>query len=207
MNDSAARKFCASRWRWPIVSIVTIVLGLVIVLPLADDYFTNIENRRALAEQLLLAKATAETLPALEQRVLAQAEHLAELESHAVGEKTIGSYRRRLVEMVRESGCQMRNIGVSEVNCRAWIEGDSPLTVRQPEKNSNKKTPFFLERRSMLLSVGGTSADVNNLLKKLQETLTFTHPRRLVMQSAGRGGKKVTMEIEFWLFTLVRQDA
>ena len=86
------------------------------------------------------------------------------------------------------------------------MEDDSPLVERQSNGKKDKPTPYVLERRSVLLSVDGTTANVNTLLEKLHEESTLMHPRRVKFHSAGRAGSKVTMEIELWLFALVQKS-
>ncbi len=207
MNESLARKFCESPYRPLIVTIATVVLMLVAVLPMVDDYYNNKRSHTALVENLARASETVETLPMFQQRAEALGQRLAELDALSVNEKNVGDYRSRLVDLVRESGCQMRKIDVSKTTRRTWMEDDSPLVEKQPSGTENKPTPFMLERRNVVLSVDGTTANVNTLLEKLQEESTFIHPRRLKFHSVGRDGNKVTMEVELWLFALAQKTA
>ena len=205
MNESLLREFCESRNRWLIITIVTLALGLVIVLPIADDYFDNQENCRALDEELVHAKEAAASLPKFQQRVEALNKQVAELESLAVNDDTVGKYRSRLVDLVRETGCQMRRIDVNEAYRRPWMEEDLPLAEKQPRGKEGRPTPFVLDRRSVLLTVDGSTASIYALLEKLREGSTFMHLRRLKLNAANHVGNKVTMEIELWLFSLLRK--
>jgi hypothetical protein len=73
--------------------------------------------------------------------------------------------------------------------------------------SSGKATPFFLERRSIQLSVNGKTHDIYSLLERLQQDNTLAHPERMQIQSDGQNGETVTMDLELLLFALSRQSS
>ncbi len=205
MNESVLRNFCESRYRRLIVIIGTLVLGLAVTIPLVDDYFDNQESHAALTEELVCARQTTERLPQFREKFSELNRQVAELEARSVGEASLGNYRSQLVEVVRESGCQMRRITVSNPSRQAWLENDTPLrTTRSAGREKPKTTPFVLERHSIVLAVDGTTTSLNALLEHLQSDSKFVHPHRLTMNTTGQEGTKVTAEIELWLFALTR---
>src|SRR5436853_3280590 len=131
MNNSLIRKFCESRYRWPIVATATAVTALATVLPLVDEYFDNRNSRNGLAEELVRAQQTASALPEYEERAAKVTGELEGLESRAVDDATLARFRSRLVDVVRESGCQIRQIEVGTATKRPWIQGDDPLAEAQ----------------------------------------------------------------------------
>jgi hypothetical protein len=207
MNESLVRKFCESPRRKLIVATVTILLGLAVVTPLVDDYFDKRESRRALAEELDRAHQTASQLPALEKQVAAVVEKLDAMEARSVSEETVSGYRTRLVEMIRDSNCQIRRLDVAQPTLRAWKEGDSPLLEGKTGDSSGKATPFSLERRSIQLSVSGKTHDLYSLLERLQKDTTLAHPERIELHADGQHGEAVNMELEMLLFALSRQKS
>lgn len=204
MNESPIRRFCESTHRKLIVVIVTALVGLVVLIPLVDDYFDKKESRRALAEELDHAQETAKILPAFEKRVAELTEEVGRFESRSVSRHSLSQYRGRLVEMIRDSGCHLRRIDVSAPTLRPWLEGDNPLKKPVAGKVTEKSTPFVLERRNVALSVDGTMENICGLLDKLHEDNTFAYPQRLHLHGAGRRGGSVALDLELRLFALSR---
>jgi len=205
MNDSLIRKFCESRHRWLIVATATALVGLAVLLPMVDDYFDKRNSRSDLAEDLVAARQTAAQLPKFESQTKAVRQELAELEIRTVDDAGVARFRSRLVDFVRESGCQIRRIEVGAPTRRPWTENDRPLSdASSPDAAS---TPFALERRSVILSVDGAMSAVQELLARLEKEQTLSHPHRLQMQAASGGGETVTLELELWLFALSRTAA
>lgn len=207
MNESPLQKLADSQHRWLIVAIVTIIFGLLVMIPLVDVYFDKKESRSTLTEELDVARLTAEKLPEFEKRVARITSELEQIESREVTEETVSRYRSSLVEMVREAGCQVRRIDVSLPATRAWIKDDDPLEGKVVSGAPNTKTPFHLETRSVALQVGGTMENVQGLLKQLYKDNKFAYPRRVELQSTNSQDGDVTLELEMWLFALERHRA
>ncbi len=207
MNSSLTRKFCESRYRWLIVATATTLLGLAAVLPQADDYFDKRNSRNELAENLVRARQTAETLPQCEARVAEVGGQLQALQVRTVDEERLTQFRNRIVEIVRDSGCQIRQLEVSTPTIRAWQKEDNPLQEVVEAKGKDKATPFVLERRSMTLAVDGGMTAIHELLGRLEKEQTLSHPHRVHLQGSSPEGDTVTLELELWLFALSRAPA
>ena len=205
MNDSLARRFCESRHRWLIVAIATALLALVALLPMVDDYFDKSTSRSDLTEELAAARLTAESLPAYEKQAEQVRSELEALEVRAVDEAGVAKFRSRLVDLVRESGCQIRRIDVGAPTRRPWSENDDALAEIGLPRGA--AAPFTLERRSVVLAVDGNMPAVHELLDRLEKERTLSHPHRLQMQGASANGETVTLELELWLFALSRTAA
>jgi hypothetical protein len=204
MNNSPIRKFCESRFRWLIVATATGVIALAAVLPLVDEYCDNNSSRSGLAEELVRARETAAALPQYEKRAAAIRQELEALEARTVDDSTLASFRSRLVDIVHESGCQIRQIDVGSPVRRPWTQGDDPLREAAAASGQNGATPFSLERRSVLLSVDGAMPAIHDLLGRLEQEHTLSHPHRVQMQASTTGGENVMLELELWLFALAR---
>jgi hypothetical protein len=171
---------------------------------LVDEYFDNRSSRSELSEELVRARDTAGALPEFKQRSEQVASALEALELRTVDDASLAAFRSRLVDAVRESGCQMRQIEVSEPTRRPWSIGDNPLKEPDQAAGKDSKTPFMLERRSVLVAVDGPMPAINDLLLRLEQERTLSHPHRLQMQAATAGGETVMLELELWLFALAR---
>lgn len=207
MNDSLTRKFCESPYRWLIVATVTCIPALTGVLPQADDYFDKRNSRSELAEDLVRARETARLLPQHEARVAEAREELQAIELRTVDEERLAQYRNRIVEIVRDSGCQIRQLDVGAPTKRAWRQGDDPLKESVESVGKAGVTPFLLERRTMNLSVDGPMPAIHALLNRLEKEHTLAHPHRLHLQGAGVEGETATLQLELWLFALARGQA
>ena len=207
MNDTIVRRFCESPRRKLIVAIVTILSGLAVLVPLVDEYFDKKESRRTLAEELEKARQTAGRLPSLEKQVTDVVAKLTVMEERAVSEETVSGYRTRLVDMVRESRCQIRRFDVATPVRRPWKDGDDPLTETAQGDSLRKATPFTLERRNIHLSVNGRTHDIFVLLEQLAKDTTLAHPERIELRSDGPNTETVTMELDMQLFALSRQNS
>ena len=207
MNESPLRRFCESEHRWLIVAIVTTIFGLLVLFPLVDDYFDKKVGHATLVEELKTAQQTVETLPKIEEQVNQLNEELALIESREISAEDVSRYRSEIVELVRQKDCQVRRIDVSKPAVRPWYKQDDPLLNTVSGGAAKNKTPFSLERRSVVLLVDGTMESVQDLLKGLHEGKTFAYPRRLQLQSTNANDDKVTLELEMWIFALTRLKA
>ncbi len=207
MNSSLIRKFCESRSRWPIVATAAALIALAAVAPAAEEYFDNRSRRSELTEELDRARRTAGALAEYEGRHAAAREKLDALEQRTVDDSTLAAFRSRLVDIIRESGCQIRQIEVGAPTRRPWMQADNPLADAEQPDRQGAATSFQLERRSVLLVVDGPMPNVHDLFSRLDEERTISHPRRLQMQAASTGGESVVVELEFWLFALARTPA
>ena len=203
MNESPLRMFCESRHRKLIVAIVTSLVGLALLLPLSDEYFDNRESRRTLTDDLDRVQKMEDTLPSFMKRAASQEAKVQELEGVTVSEASIASYRDAILEMVRESGCQMRNLQAGQPTTRPWLKDDNPL-IKQVKATKKNKTPFKLERRSLSLLVDGDMTSIYEFLTRFEEEKKTAFPHKVRLTNAtGRGGT-ATLEMNLWLFALTR---
>jgi hypothetical protein len=206
MNDSLTRKFCESPHRWAIVATATGLVALAALLPMVDEYFDKRSSRSELSEELAAARQTAKLLPVYERQAAEVGKELETLEARAVDEPGLARFRSRLVDVVRDSGCQIRRIEVGAPTRRPWKENDEPLSELS-ESAGEGATPFSLERRSVILAVDGSMSAIHELIAQLEKEKTISHSHRLQLQAAGGGGESVTLELELWLFALSRTAA
>jgi hypothetical protein len=203
MNESLLRNFCESRHRKLIVAIVTTLLGLAVLWPVTDDYFDERESRRTLMDDLDRARQKEMTLPAFEQRVAELEEKVSLLEGRTVSAESVSQYRTNLLKIIREAGCQMRRLDVGTPTRRPWMRDDDALQSTAA-LGVTDKTSFQLERRNINLSIDGEMTSIHNLLDQLEKDHTIAYPHRLQLHSTGGRTTSATLELELWLFALVR---
>jgi len=203
MSDSLLRNLCDYRHRKLIVAIATTLLALLVLLPVTDDYFDKSESRRTLTDDLGRARDTEKLLPAFERRVEVMEENVAVLKAQTVSEESISQYRSKLLELIQSAGCQMRRLDVEAPTRRPWIKGDDPLhTVAGP--GTKDKTAFQLERHSINMSIDGDMTSIHSLLDLLDKDKTIAYPRLLRLHSNRGRSTNATLDMELWLFALVR---
>lgn len=203
MNDSPLRAFCESRHRKLIVAIVTTLVGLAVFTQLSDDYCDNRENRRILSDDLDRARQMERQLPKFTKAVALQEAKARELEELTVSDASMTAYRDRILEIVRQSGCQMRTLQAGQPTTRPWLKKDDPL-VKQVKANKKNKTPFQLQRRNLSLLVDGEMANIHKLLALLEEQQSTAFPHRVTLSAASSRSGNATMEMNLWLFALTR---
>ena len=207
MTESPIRKLCESPHRKLIVVIVTTLFGLLVLIPLVDDYFDNKESHNSLSEDLESARLTEAGLPDVEKQVAEILEKLATFESRAISSQNTSDYRSKVVELVRDTGCQVRRFDVSTPIRRPWMKNDNPLEIKAPQGAKHTKTPFALERRNVVLLVDGSMQSLRDFLGQLHKDEALAYLNRLELKSTSRGSDQVTMEVELWLFALGRLKA
>ncbi len=208
MNDTILRRFCESSRRGLIVAIVTILLGLVAWSPLVDEYFDNQESRRVLTDDLEIAYQTQELLPKLQDSAKELQAEVTAIESRCISEDSVSKYRSKLVELVRQSGCQVRRLDLVSPTMRPWLEKDNPLEKSSVAQGSSRmSTPFVLESRKVVLSVAGKMQDVSGFLDRVQKDSTLAYPEHMHMRSDTGNGETITLDMEMWLYALGRKTS
>ncbi len=195
-------RFCDSPRRWLIVTGATFLVALATVLPQVDQYLSlraEIEEQR---EQLAEAEQTATQLPHFRQTAKRTGAELGQLEDKTLPAQRVAAFRSQLVDLVRESGCQVRRIGVGNVRTRNWRENDHPLA--DSKANGGKKTPFELETRPVSLSVTGGMNELRDLFARIEKHGMMMHAHSIDLRPTGRNSRVVQMEIELWCFALTR---
>jgi hypothetical protein len=59
----------------------------------------------------------------------------------------------------------------------------------------------------VILAVDGAMSAIQDLLTRLENEQTLSHPHHLQLQAVSASGETVTLELELWLFALSRTAA
>ena len=207
MIETAIRQLIDHPRGMLIVITLSFVLGLALVLPLADEYSALREEADNLHQSLSEAQLERQNLPLFEKRIENQESELAALEDKAISDDEASEFRHRMVALVRESGCQVRKVSLSDPKQRDWLQDDNPVrTIRRTGKKQ-KKTEYQLKSRVFALSVSGTAEDVRSLLAAIHREQPLAYTRSLSLRPADGQRTEVVLEIELWLFELEKNQA
>lgn len=201
------RRLCESPHRKLIVTIVTTLFGLLVLIPLVDEYFDNQESLSNLTGDLDRARSTAKSLPKIEKQFAELSEKLTQIESRSITGDSLSAYRNKVVGLVHSTNCRVKQFDVGTPVLRPWMSKDSALETKLQKNAKNKKTPFTLERRNVALLVDGPMESLKELLGKIHDDDSMAYLHHMELQGAARGKGDVTLKIELWLFALNRHKA
>ena len=131
---------------------------------------------------------------------------LADLEARTVSVEQAHLFRQEVVEFVRESECQVREIHLAEPSSRVFREGDSPLEQRSSGKRNRDESPYILNTQPLSLSITGTLPSVKNLLSRLQATEKMIYSKSLSLVPSRENREEVALNLELLLFDLTKVE-
>jgi hypothetical protein len=206
MNEHALRKFCESRHRPLIVIAGTFVAGLVLVLPSVDVYYAGRSEKSALEGELENARGIAANTQ-LESRLTEKLSQLAAMDDRTVDDESLPALRGRLLDLAKETGCNIRRLNVGAAASRPWLANDDPTVSRVDAKTleMESSTGFVLEWRPVNVSLSGSSVNLRAMLERISASNMLMHTKSLEMFPPSPNRQSLTLDLELWYFTLVRR--
>jgi hypothetical protein len=126
-----------------------------------------------------------------------------------VDDDSLPALRGRLLELAKETNCNIRRFNVGAASSRPWLAGDDPLAPRIDAAAKNKDgesgTGFVIEWRPVNLSLTGSGADLRALIERITTSEKFMHMKSLEMFPASPSRQSLTLEMELWFYTLARK--
>jgi hypothetical protein len=205
MIEQTLRKFCESRHRWLIVIAGTFAVGLVLVIPLVDAYCAGRNEKEALLAELDSARQIAAQISETENRVAAELSQLKVFEARTTDDNSLPVLRGKLVDLAKETECNIRRLSVGAASSRPWNPGDDPISPAGNTKPGEPASAFVLEWRPVSISVSGTSANLRALLERIAATGMLMHAKSLEMYPSSASRQNLSLDMELWYFTLVRR--
>jgi len=205
MIEPALRRFCESKHRKLIVIAGTFVVGLVLVLPLVDVYSAGRSEKEALLAELVSAEEVAKTLPQMDSRVAEKVAQLEAFQKRTVDEESLPALREKLVDLAKEAGCSIRRLNVGAATSRPWSPGDNPIAPAADSKRGESKLGFLLEWRPVSISLSGTSANLRNMVERVEAAGMLMHTKAFEMYPSSPTRQTLTLDMELWYFTLARR--
>jgi hypothetical protein len=206
MIEKTLRSFCESRRRWLIVIAGTFVVGLVLLVPLADLYFAERGEKTGLLAELASAQEVVETIGKSEADLAAKTAELKTYEARSVDEQSLAALRTRLVELARDTGCSLRRLNVGAGSTRPWhgVNESTAINDVKPSKATEAATGFNLEWRPVTVSVSGTNANLCSLLERMEADHMLMHTKTFEMRPDNEGHKNLNLDMELWYYNLAR---
>ena len=205
MIEQALRRFCELQHRWLIVIAGTFVVALVLVMPLVDAYFAGSDEKEALLDELDSAKRITADLDQFERRVAEKLSQLKTFEARTVTEDTLASFRERLVDLAKESDCNIRRLSVGGALSRPWVPGQDPVAATSDSKQKEASSAFMLEWRPVSISLSGTSVSLRTMLERVANSTMLMHTKSIEMYPSSPTRQSLTLDLELWYFTLTRR--
>ena len=183
MIETILRGFLEHRGRKWIVTTVIFAIGLLVLWPLADEYVALGDQRRHKESTLANTQAMVAKLTQVRAQAQQKRDHLTELEGQVLNEANLQEYRQRVVQLIRDSGCQIRRINVGEAKNRPWFEKDQ-IHTRTKKRSRGKKTAFQLGTQGLSLSITGPLPGIKTLLRRLKEENKLVHTKSFAIHPA-----------------------
>lgn len=207
MIEQALRKFCESSYRKLIVIGVTFIVGLVLIMPLVDAIRAGHDEKENLLVELDSARNVAAEIKGFETRVAEKMATLKGLEDRTVNEDTMPALRSALVDIAKETDCNIRRLNVGTTTARSWKPGENLFA---PSTDSKSLEPtsgpkFQLEWRPVSVSLSGTSASLKNMIERVAASKKLMHIKSLEMYPTSPNRQTLTMDVEIWYCTLARK--
>lgn len=182
--------------RW-IVIILTLAVVVLVIWPVADDYSDLRVQRGKLLAVLEETRLAVAPLERLEVEAAQRQAVLDQLESGLVKEDQVHVFRKKVVALVRESGCVMRRIRVGSTAVQPWTDdGSQPRTVAA----AGGTTRWLVKTRLLSLTVAGSLEEVKQLLARLRQAGHWLHTRNLSLRGEGASAGKVVLELELLMY-------
>jgi hypothetical protein len=205
MIEQTLRQFCESKYRWLIVIAGTFIAVLVLVLPLVDVYRAGRNEKETLLAELDSAKQVAAGLAQFERRTAEKLTQLSAFEARTVDDDSLPALRGKLVDLAKDTSCNIRRLNVGAASSRPWIAGEDPTAPAGIAKPDATKSGFMLEWRPVSISLNGTSANLRTLLERIAAAGMLMHTKSLEMYPSSPTRQNLTLDMELWYFTLTRR--
>jgi hypothetical protein len=205
MSESYVEQLAGSRYRWLIVTSITLGIALATLLPQVDHYIASRSERAELEEQIARATEMAESLQEYETKVAEKSAMLTGYRNRLVDETRVTALRNWLVDAARDSGCQVRKIDIGAPDQRAWRLDDQSLDFSPNTVNEKNEGLFNLQKRRVMLSISGSSDEIRSLLKVIDADNRLAHPHTIELRPSPRQ-RNVQLDLILWYYALVRSN-
>jgi hypothetical protein len=201
MIERLLRKCLEGPHRRRVVIILSLALGLLVLWPEVDSYLALCEQRQSLRAELQNIEATVRRLDELEQRALQQRESLRVLEAACVPPERLTVFRGEVVELARQTTCQIQRINAGESRQRPWRRGDNPLSV-EPAGGAPPEGNYVLRTQSLAITVSGKLANLRQFLERLLTRDVLIYGSQFTLRGGEGDPSEAVLELECRLFDL-----
>jgi hypothetical protein len=209
MIEPALRRFLAYEKRKEAVIIGTILAGLVMVWPAADEYIAARQRTHDVRIQREEAEVEIAKLPQFTRMQELKTKELEVLAKQLVEGDAARKLQSDLMELGRQTGCTVLRAQLSDPSSRVWNENDHPVPgsrLRDP----GAETPFQLDTRQLSLSIAGPMNGLYAFLEGLHRVDKVVHARAMAIKGGNAGDESNydtgTLDMNLLLFDLTKRE-
>ncbi len=211
MNNSALGRFLVHPARhWGVVAMI-LGLGLMVMLPAADDYGDSRKMRAELQKTVARQRHEVKDLDETKQEASAKLADLKQWQARAFSDDQLRSFRQEVEDWARKSGCQVRRIRLDPkaARTRPWRKGDSLERTSGSSRRTNARNapPYVLKSQPLSVSVSGPLEGVKDLLAQLHSARRLLQSKSLTINPSPGKATGVDLIIELELFDLTKVKA
>jgi hypothetical protein len=146
-------------------------------------------------------EAAVERLDELEQRALRQRESLRSLEAKCVPPERLTVFRGEVVELARQTMCQIQRINAGESRQRPWRKGDNPLST-EPSGGASPEGNYVLRSQPLSITVSGNLANLRTFLERMLARDVLIYGSQFSLRPTEADPSEALLELECRLFDL-----
>ena len=183
--------------------IVTFLVGLLTLIPAADEYSALRERSDEVARLVQQGLHDRDGMAAVRAKFDEIQEELQNHHQRIISDDSAHHVREKLVDFARGSNCHPRRIDVGAVRVRQWHEQDDPIQAVSTAKRG-KKTDFRLEVRELRMTLTGDINQIESFLDKFETLDVQMNLQQVNMRSLDPGGDQIQLELVLELFGIRR---
>jgi hypothetical protein len=204
MIEPLLRRLIEHKRRKLIVTILTVLTGLLVVLPAADEYNAAKERTSTAHKDLEETKGEVKSLPRFEEIFELRMAELEALQDRTLSLAAAQNLREQLVEIVRQADCTMLQARLGDPMKRDWTTEDNAVDDFSVSNRGNP-TPYQLETRQISLSIAGPMPNLLHFLARLCEIDKMIHTKDLNLKRSGSEENSAILTMDVLLFDLVKK--
>jgi hypothetical protein len=201
MIERILRECLEGPHRRRVVIILSLALGLFVLWPEVDSYLALCDQRDRLQTELQSIEETVGRLSQLERRESEQREALRSLEAACVPPERLTVFRGEVVEMARQTNCQIQRINAGESRQRPWRRGDDPLAT-EPAGGTSPEGNYVLRTQSLSITMSGKLASLRTFLERLLTRDVLIYASQISLRPAESDPSEAVLDLECRLFDL-----
>lgn len=181
-----------------------ILIGLMVLIPNSPWLFSFWQYHRTYLNLTHLIESTPQLRRQLDKASTQQAEldtRMQRLQDCMIcTELDTHQFETTVVQLVRKSNCQLRQIDVGEPFTRPWYHQDNPFSDLEPEFDESSGLSIY--KSTFSLMIAGSLDDLLSCLADIQHDSRMSHVTKVVIRPDDHSAGMHFLEIEILLFGL-----
>ncbi len=206
MIERLLRECLEGPHRRRIVITLSLALGFFLVWPSVDSLLALREQRAQMQAELEEIVREVARRGQWEQQATERRAALERLEAACMPPERLSVFRGEVVDLARQTSCQIRRINAGESRQRPWKKGDNPL-ASETLAPAEPKTRFQLRSHVLSMAVSGKLPNVREFLGKLLKLNTLLYGSQFTLRPVEGNESETLLELECILFDLSDEGA